>query len=83
MKFISHNYFSDQFIYTKNLEEVRSLNFFSELNPKSYITIWFLSLLPLPFETVQSMGFYNRLLFLIFFCGCIEKTFLVECLLNS
>ena len=71
------SYFSDQFIYTKNLEEVRSLNFFSELNPKSYITIWLLSLLPLPFaETVQSMGFYNRLLFLILFLWLYRKNFL-------
>ena len=71
------SYFSDQFTYTKNLEEVRSLNFFSELNPKSYITIWFLSLLPLPFvETVKSMGFFNRLLFLILFLWLYRKNFL-------
>lgn len=70
-------YMPDQLLYVKNLEEVRSFNFFSNSNPKSYFTVWFLSLLPLPFaETVKSMGFYNRLLFLIFFLWLYKKNFL-------
>ena len=72
-------YMSDQFLYTSTLEQVRSLNYFNHeiVNPKSLYTAWILSILPIPFvETVKSMGFYNRFLFLIIFLWLYNKNFL-------
>ena len=70
-------YMPDQFLYTSTLEQVRSFNYFYDDNPKSRYTAWILSILPIPFaETVKSMGFYNRFLFLIIFLWLYNKKFL-------
>lgn len=71
------SFMSDQFLYYRTLEEMRSFNYFFDENPKALITSWFLSVLPLPFaETIKSMGFYNRFLFLILFLWLYQKRFL-------
>lgn len=71
------NYMSDQFLYFNTFNEVRSLNYLIDKNPKALYTSWFLSILPLPFaETIKSIGFYNRFLFLILFLWLYKKKFL-------
>ncbi len=70
-------YMGDQFFYFHTMQEVRSLNIFVEKDIKALMTSWFLSLIPLPYvETVKSLGFFNRLLFLILFCWLYNKKFL-------
>lgn len=70
-------YMSDQFLYYRSLDEVRSFNYFFDGKAKALYTSWFLSFLPLPFaETIKSMGFYNRFLFLILFLYLYQKKFL-------
>ena len=47
------------------------------INNKILISSWILALLPLPYvETIQSLGFFNRLLFLILFLWLYSKKFL-------
>ena len=70
-------YMGDQFFYTETLKEIRSFNFFPDKDKNALVTSWFLSILPLPFvETVKSIGFYNRFLFLILFVWLYNKKFL-------
>ena len=73
----SATYMSDQFMYFRTLEEVRSFNYAYSENIKGTYTAWLLSILPLPFaETIKSMGFYNRFLFIILFIWLYQKKFL-------
>ena len=73
----SAGYISDQFLYFNTLHEVRSFNYLFDENPKALYTSWFLSLLPLPFaETIKSIGFYNRFLFLLLFLWLYQKKFM-------
>ena len=64
------------------MKEVRAGNFlpnhqYHGIDKSSIITSWFLSLLPIPFfETIKSMGFFNRFLFLILFLWLYNKKFL-------
>ena len=79
-------YMKDQYIYTRALEEVRSLNFMPQwimehdrdgAAKKILLPAWFLSALPIPFvETIKSIGFFNRFLFLILFLWLYSKKFL-------
>ena len=70
-------FMSDQFFYTETLKEVRSFNFFPDKDKNALVTSWLLSILPLPYvETVKSIGFYNRFLFLILFVWLYNKKFL-------
>ncbi|MAJ23539.1 MAG: hypothetical protein CMI75_07145 [Candidatus Pelagibacter sp.] len=44
---------------------------------KPLVTGWFLAVLPIPFvETISSMGFFNRFLFLVIFLWLYQKKFL-------
>lgn len=71
------SYMPDQFLYHRTLEEIRSFNYFYDENIKATYTAYFYSLFPLPFaETIISMGFYNRFLFLILFLWLYQKNFL-------
>lgn len=70
-------YMKDQFYYFKAMSELRSFNFFYETDKNAIITSWFLSFLPIPFvETIKSVGFFNRFLFLILFLWLYNKKFL-------
>ena len=75
-------YMKDQFFYFDIMKEVRAGNFlpnhqYHGIDKSSIITSWFLSLLPIPFfETIKSMGFFNRFLFLILFLWLYNKKFL-------
>ena len=67
----------DQYLYFSILQNTRSFDFLSHEDPKPLITSWLLSLMPLPFvETIQSLGFFNRYLFIIFFILIYNKNFL-------
>ena len=70
-------YMEISFFYTETLKEIRSFNFFfPDKDKNALVTSWFLSILPLPFvETVKSIGFYNRFLFLILFVWLYNKIF--------
>ena len=47
------------------------------INNKILITSWILALIPLPYvESIQSLGFFNKLLFLILFLWLYSKKFL-------
>ena len=71
------SYMKDQFYYFNALSEIRSFNYFPEMDKNAVITSWFLNILPIPFvETVKSLGFFNRFLFLILFLWLYSKKFL-------
>ena len=70
-------YMKDQFFYFNAMSEIRSFNLFPEMDINAVMTSWFLSTLPIPFvETVKSVGFFNRFLFLILFLWLYSKKFL-------
>ncbi len=70
-------YMGDQYLYYSILQEVRHLNIFSHNDTKPLVTAWILSILPVPFvETIKSLGFFNRYLFLIVFLWLYSKKFL-------
>ena len=70
-------YMGDQYLYFSILQNTRSFDFLSHEDPKPLITSWLLSLMPLPFvETIQSLGFFNRYLFMILFIWIYNKNFL-------
>jgi hypothetical protein len=70
-------YMKDQFFYFRAMSEVRSFNLFPEMDMVAVMTSWFLSILPIPFvETIKSIGFFNRFLFLILFLWLYSKKFL-------
>ena len=67
----------DQYLYSSILQDLRNFNFFTHQDPKVTLTTFILSLLPLPFaETIKSLGFFNRYLFLILFLWLYSKKFL-------
>ena len=52
-------------------------NFIAQIDWKTLLTGWSLALLPLPFtETVSSLGFFNRFLFILIFLWLYKKNFL-------
>jgi len=70
-------YMKDQFFYFNAMSEIRSFNLFPEMDINAVITSWFLTILPIPFvETIKSVGFFNRFLFLILFLWLYSKKFL-------
>ena len=71
------SYMKDQFLYFNATSEIRSFNFSYVSDKNAIITSWFLSILPIPFvETIKSIGFFNRFLFLILFLWLYSKKFL-------
>ncbi len=71
------NYMPDQFRYFDAVSQLRLLNFNHDDNYKIIITSWFLNFLPLPFlETITSLGFYNRFMFIVLFVWLYKKKFL-------
>jgi len=71
------SYMSDQFRYFETVKELRNFNFNYDENHKVLITGWILSFLPLPFaETINSIGFYNRFMYLVIFIWLYKKNFL-------
>ena len=71
------SYMKDQFLYFNATSEIRSFNFSYVSDKNAIITSWFLSILPIPFvETIKSLGFFNRFLFLILFLWLYNKKFL-------
>lgn len=65
----SADYMPDQFRYVESVKALRSLDFSGVDDSKSVaVASYFLSLIPIPFvETIQSLGFFNKLLFLFIF----------------
>lgn len=71
------SYMSDQFRYSTMMSELRSFNFSYQEDYKVSVTTWILSFLPLPFaETIKSIGFYNRFMFIMLFTWLYKKNFL-------
>ena len=71
------HYMKDQFYYFNATSEIRSFNFSYVSDKNAIVTAWFLSILPIPFvETIKSLGFFNRFLFLILFLWLYNKKFL-------
>jgi hypothetical protein len=71
------SFMSDQFRYQNMVSELRSFSLSYDDNYKVTITGWLLSLVPLPFiETVKSLGFYNRFLYMLVFVWLYRKSFL-------
>lgn len=70
-------YMSDQFRYTNMIQELRNFNFSYQEDYKIGVTTWILSFFPLPFaETIKSIGFYNRFMFIVLFVWLYKKKFL-------
>ncbi|MDA0149400.1 hypothetical protein [Vibrio sp. LaRot3] len=73
----SPEYMSDQFLYWKNVNEIRGLTF--NYANSSYTVLsasYLLSILPLPFSfTINSLGFFNVLLYLIILYALTKKSF--------
>lgn len=66
----SADYMPDQFRYFESVKAIRSFDFNSVDESQSVaVASYFLSVVPIPFvETIQSLGFFNKLIFLgIFF----------------
>lgn len=81
--FFPASYMSDQFRYFNMVHELRSFNFNYVESYKVSIPAWFWTLLPLPFiETIKSLGFYNKFIFIILFIWLYRKRFLSGISLN-
>ena len=62
------SYMSDQFRYIAAVMEIRSGENVTELASTVENASWMLAFIPLPFiETVQSLGFFNKLIFILMF----------------
>ena len=68
------SYFGDQFRYTGAVREIRdSFRLSSEVGNVASAS-WFLAFIPLPFvETVKSLGFFNKLIFIFMFAFLYSK----------
>lgn len=72
------SYLGDQFRYWKAVNEIRSFQPLSESDTVTYAS-YLLALIPLPFnETVRSLGFFNKFLYLSIIFFLIQKKFLTQ-----
>lgn len=68
------SYMPDQYRYTEAVMELRSGLPLTEHSTNIINASWILSFIPLPFtETVQSLGFFNKLLFILMFTFLYRK----------
>ena len=71
-------YLGDQFRYWRAVNEIRSLHTLTDGGTIAYAS-YFLALIPLPFnETVRSLGFFNKFLYLITIFFLIQKRFITH-----
>ena len=71
----SFNFFHGDKIFIENSKTLIDDSYL--ISNKQLVTSWFLALIPLPFvETIKSLGFFNRFLFMILFIWLYKKKFL-------
>ncbi len=77
----SAHYLPDQFKYWNNVKLIREFNFEAIRAKRDIVEYasWMLSLIPLPYvETVRSLGFFNKFLYLVMFYAFCKKNVFTE-----
>ncbi|NYR13102.1 hypothetical protein HC000_11565 [Pseudoalteromonas sp. MIP2626] len=68
------SYMPDQFKYIASVIDIRSGNSVTESSSNVANASWMLAFIPLPFvETTQSLGFFNKLIFILMFAFLYKK----------